>query len=144
MNRLNLYLIIFLTSLLLLTACGTSSPAINIEDAWIRPDPLWENAAGYFTLTNDGGQSDTLLGVSISISASESVHQTVMEGDVHKMLPVEQLEIAPGETVVFQPMSYHVMLMGLESDLDYGQTANMIFSFEKTGQVEVIAELRAE
>jgi hypothetical protein len=130
--------------LILLTACGPSGPQIRIEDAWIRPDPLWENAAGYFTLFNDGNESDILLAVSISISGSESLHQTVMEGDVHKMLPVERLEIAPGKSVAFEPMSYHAMLVELEAGLEYGQTTTMIFEFEQSGEIEIQAEIRAE
>jgi copper(I)-binding protein len=136
--------LIFLLSIFLLSACVPSGPQLTIDDAWIRPDPLWENAAGYFTVFNDGNESDTLLGVSISISASESLHQTVMEGDVHKMLPVERLEIAPGESISFQPMSYHIMLIDLNAGLDYGQTASLIFNFEKSGQIEVQAEIRPE
>lgn len=117
---------------------------MKIEDAWIRPDPLWENAAGYFKISNDGGESDTLLGVSISISASETLHQTVMEGDIHRMLPVERLEISPGESVSFQPLSYHVMIVDLADGLDYGQRATIVFIFEKSGEIEILAEIRAE
>jgi len=137
-------LIALIIPLLFLSACAPSGPSISVEDAWIRPDPLWENAAGYFTVSNDGGESDILQSVSISISAAESLHQTVMEGDVHKMLPVENLEIAAGDSVTFAPLSYHVMIMGLDSGLDYGQTASMIFEFEKSGSIEVQAEIRAE
>ncbi len=126
------------------SACSPSGPSIQIEDAWIRPDPLWENAAGYFKISNNGGASDFLLGVSISISSSESLHQTMMEGGIHKMLPVERLEIAPGESVSFMPLSYHVMIVGLAEGLDYGQTASIIFEFEQSGDIEIQAEIRAE
>ncbi len=129
---------------ILFSACGPRGPSIEIEDAWIRPDPLWENAAGYFKISNVGGASDTLLGVSISISASESMHQTVMDGDIHKMLPVDSLEIAAGESVTFMPMSYHVMIMNLSDGLDYGQKATIVFEFEESGEIEVQAEIRAE
>ena len=144
MKRKFAFPLTLLLSIFLLSACGASGPQLRIEDAWIRPDPLWENAAGYFIVFNDGNESDSLLGVSISISNSESLHQTVMEGDVHKMLPVEQLEIAPGESIRFQPMSYHIMLTALDTGLDYGQTATMIFDFEINGQIEVQAEIRPE
>jgi hypothetical protein len=127
-----------------ISACSPSGPKIVIEDAWIRPDPLWENAAGYFTVTNEGGEGDTLLSISISISSSESMHQTTMEGEIHKMLAVEELEIGPGESVSFMPLSYHVMMMNIDEGLDYGQLAPMIFTFEKSGEIEIQAQIKAE
>jgi hypothetical protein len=140
----NFQIFIFLLSVLLISACGPTGPEIVVDDAWVRPDPLWENAAGYFNVTNTGGESDTLLGISIAISDTERMHQTVMDGEIHKMLPVENLEIAPGETIAFMPLSYHVMMIDLAAGLEYGQSISIAFEFEKSGAIEIQAEIRAE
>ncbi len=46
----------------LLTACA-AKPDIYVEDAWVRPDPMMENAAGYMTIRNGGNADDALIGV---------------------------------------------------------------------------------
>jgi hypothetical protein len=143
-TRKKFQIFIFIISIFLISACGPTGPEIVIDNAWVRPDPLWENAAGYFNVTNFGGESDTLLGVSIAISDTERMHQTVMDGEIHKMLPVENLEIAPGESIAFMPMSYHVMMIDLTAGLEYGQSISIAFEFEKSGTIEIQAEIRAE
>lgn len=73
-----------------------------------------------------------------------SLHETVMDGDVHKMLPVENLEIPAGGQVEFKSLSYHAMIMGLEDGLELGQQVTLIFTFDISGEIEVKAELRQE
>ena len=131
-------------SILFLTACGSSGPEIRVENAWIRPDPLFENGAGYFIVYNDGGEADTLLSIRTDIAKESMMHQTKMEGDVHKMEMVMRLEIPAGGSVEFKPLVYHIMMTDLADGLEYGQTAALIFVFEKSGEIEVQAEIRAE
>lgn len=121
-----------------------TGPNIRIEEAWVRPDPLWENAAGYFLIFNDGDEAETLISVRVEFANMSSLHETVMEGDISKMMPVENLEIPAGGQVEFKTMSKHVMIMGLDEGLEYGQMVRIVLIFEKSGEVEVEAELRAE
>jgi copper(I)-binding protein len=141
-NRRHLFLSILL--LLLISACGSSEPQIIVEDAWVRPDPLMENAAGYLVIRNNGGESDFLVGVQAEFVGNATVHQTIMEGDIHKMEPVPRLEIPAGGVIELKPLSFHMMLMGLQSELEYGQTVQMVLEFEKSGLVDVDAEVRQE
>tara|TARA_B100001971_G_scaffold151530_1_gene140664 strand:+ start:435 stop:866 length:432 start_codon:yes stop_codon:yes gene_type:complete len=127
----------------LLTACA-AKPGISIEDAWVRPDPMMENAAGYMTIRNDGNADDALTGVQAEFAKMASAHETVMSGAMHRMEVVPHLDIPAGETVVFQPLSYHIMLMGLHAPLEYGQTVNLTLEFEKSGQIVAAAEVRRE
>lgn len=127
-----------------LAACKPSAPQIEVTGAWVRPDPLMENGAGYLLITNTGGSPDFLVGVSSDIAKMTSAHQSVMDGDVHKMIAVPNLEIPAGGQVEFKPMSYHVMLMGLSSDLEYGQFVTLTLTFEVSGEIKVQAEVRKE
>ncbi len=127
----------------LLTACA-AKPDIYVEDAWVRPDPMMENAAGYMTIRNGGNADDALIGVQAEFAKMASAHETVMDGDMHRMEAVPRLAIPAGETVVFQTLSYHIMLMGLHAPLEYGQVVNLTLEFEKSGLIAVAAEVRRE
>ncbi len=142
MKKITLVTAVFILFTVLLSACG--SPEIRVENAWVRPDPLMESAAGYLVIYNDGDGADALIGVKAEFVNMASVHQTVMEGAVHKMLPVPSLEIPPGGQVTLQPMSYHLMLMGLVEPVEIGQKVTLTLTFEKTGDVVVEAEVRQE
>ena len=127
----------------LLTACA-AKPDIYVEDAWMRPDPMMENAAGYMTIHNHGNADDALISVQAEFAKMASAHETVMDGATHRMEAVPRLAIPAGETVVFQPLSYHIMLMGLHAPLEYGQVVNLTLEFEKSGLIAVAAEVRRE
>jgi len=136
--------ILLLLLLPLLSACGGGSPEISVVDAWVRPDPLMENAAGYMTILNSGRQSDYLIGVKVDFAGMASAHETQIDGDLHKMVPVKRLEIPAGGQVIFQPLSYHVMIMMLKEELTYGEFVTVILEFEKSGEITAQAEVRKE
>lgn len=129
---------------MLLSACAPAGPDIRVENAWVRPGPLWENAAGYFLISNDGDEADYLIAVRANFAEMSAPHKSVMEGDVLKMLPVEREEIPARGRVEFKPLSYHVMLMGLAEGLELGQEVRLVLVFEISGEIEVLAELRQE
>lgn len=138
-----MYLLV-LAAVVFLAACGASGPSISVEEAWVRPDPLWENAAGYFLITNDGNESDYLIEVRLEFADMSMVHETVMEGDVHKMLHRERVEVPAGGQVEFKPLSFHVMIMGLIEGLELGDDVTLVLVFEDSGEIEVQAELRQD
>lgn len=131
-------------SLTFLTSCGTSGPDIRIENAWIRPDPLWEQAAGYFTVYNDGNELDTLISITTEISKESMMHKTTNEGDFHKMEMLMSLPVPAGDSIEFKPLSYHIMMTELSQGLEYGQIVTLIFDFEISGEIIVEAEIRAQ
>jgi hypothetical protein len=67
-----------------------------------------------------------------------------MEGALHRMEHVPYLEIPTGKTIIFQPLSYHVMLMSLNTPLEIGQTVNLMLEFENAGWISVTAEVQLD
>ena len=41
------------------------------------------------------------------------------------------------ESLVLEPLSYHVMLMGLTRQLKQGEIVKIWFNFEKSGKIEI-------
>ncbi len=56
---------------------------------------------------------------------------------------VEGLDLAIGDTVVLEPGSYHLMLMGVTRSLTEGETVSLVLEFETAGPVAVQAEVRS-
>lgn len=76
----------------------------------LPPFPGRDTAAGYFEITNHGKTVDTLVSVTSPISNAVEIHNHIEEDGVMKMRQVKGVDIGPGETVVFKPGSYHLML----------------------------------
>lgn len=134
---------------LVLVACAAPAiPKVRVEEVWARPAMAMEGmntSAVYFTLVNEGGAPDALVGASVSstVASAAEIHETTMEGGVMKMQPVPRVEVPAGGRVEFKPGGYHVMLIGLKQELKVGDTIQVVLRFEKGGEMTVQAQVRA-
>jgi periplasmic copper chaperone A len=113
--------------------------SIEIVNPWARATPKGATVGGgYMSITNKGTEADRLLGGSSPVAAKLEVHQMSMSNGVMTMRPVPGgLEIKPGQTVVLDPDSFHVMIMGLKQPLTQGEHVEATLDFAKAGKVEV-------
>jgi copper(I)-binding protein len=101
-----------------------------------------QSAAGYFSVTNSGPEPDTLT--AIESTPMGMLHETATDANgVARMGEVEQVEIAPGQTVTLRPRAMHVMFTGLEKPLLVGDTIPATLVFEKAGPVEVVFKVQS-
>lgn len=96
----------------LLTACGDPAPTY-IDQAWVRLSPNKDTpSAGYFVA--HGGDADTQLrGVLTDYAIKVEMHETVSEGGVMKMKPIDSVDIPAKTKVAFAPGGKHLMLWGV-------------------------------
>lgn len=130
-----------------LVGCGVGGgEGISIEDPWVRPALIEHgNGAGFMVIRNGGPDDDALLSVRASIAGMVEIHQTMrQEDEVMSMQPVERIEIPAGSRVALEPGGYHVMFMNVEPTLEPGQRVLLTLVFEKAGEIQVEAEVRAE
>ena len=93
-------------------ASHSSETGIDVSAAFIRPPlPGRDVAAAYFDLSNTGN-SDRLISAASSISDAVEIHTHTMEDGVMKMRRVDGVDLPAGETVSFEPGSYHLMMFG--------------------------------
>lgn len=111
---------------------------LSIGHPWSRATPKGAEVGGaYFTVTNMGGEPDTLLSATSEASDRIEFHQMLMSGDVMKMGPVSRaLEIAPGQTIAFEPGGLHLMLFGLKAPLTAGGSLEVELRFAKAGSAK--------
>jgi copper(I)-binding protein len=121
-------------AILFIPVCLSNAGAddsIIIRDAWmLEAPPNARVIAAYMTIENRTSQSMTLIGVSSERFKRIEVHQTVMHGDVMRMVPQEELEIPARGMVSLKPGSYHLMLIGPESVPKEGDVINLKLQFD--------------
>lgn len=149
LKRIGFLLLIAAMLAMGLTACsnaGSQGPAVSVEDAWVRASPMAEgNSAAYLIIKNTGSEADALVGVSAGISDAVELHEVIMEGDVMKMRPIsgQRIDIPARGQAELKPGGLHIMLIGLNQALAPGADVDLTLHFEKSGDMQVKAPVRA-
>lgn len=94
--------------------------------------------AAYFTLTNTGDETRQLIGVRADDYVTARIHKTEEKDGVSSMIPVDLIEIAPGQSLVFEQGALHVMLMRPEAVLKEGAKVDLSLVFAD-GEILFIA-----
>jgi copper(I)-binding protein len=96
----------------LMAGNATAAGKLVIERAWIRAAPPGAMMlAGYASLRNAGDSPLTVTGAGSADFGDISLHRSVEENGVERMLPLGHIVIAPGASVEFAPGGRHFMLM---------------------------------
>lgn len=113
-----------------------------LKDAWVRLNITGRPAAGYVTITNEGGEADRLLSVSTPMAVSAELHGHEMSGGQMQMMMLEAIDLPAGETVTLETGGLHIMLMGLATSGESGELIPLTFTFERAGQVSTAATVK--
>jgi periplasmic copper chaperone A len=113
--------------------------SIEVANPWARATPKGASIGGaYMTITNKGPEADRLTSISSPVAGKLEVHQMSMDKGVMSMRPVAGgLEIKPGQTVVLNPESFHLMLIGLKQPLVQGERVKATLDFAKAGKLDL-------
>lgn len=94
--------------------------------------------AAYFTLTNTGSTSRRLIGVQADGYAMAHLHRSEDSNGVATMSAVHQIDLEPGQSVVFAPGGLHVMMMHPSAPLAVGGRVEVTLHFDD-GETLLIA-----
>ena len=115
--------------------------AIRVSEAWVAPGP--GNAALYLTIDNDGGV-DRLTAIDGKDYGAVTLHQSSSEGGVMRMRALPGgIAVAPHGQTRLAPMGFHGMIAKPARPLRAGDSAMLTLRFERQGEVEVTAPVRA-
>ena len=118
------------------------TPALTVLDAWTRQVPGSDVAAAYLTLRNATTRPVTIVSIESPLAEHAMIHETKTVGGQSQMRPHEQLVIAPGQTVKFEPGGLHVMLMGLTQTVAVGKSFPLVLLLADGTKVQVAAVVR--
>ena len=113
---------------------------VKVENAIVplAPPSAMVHAA-YLSLMNDGNTARQLLGVTAGGYAMAHIHRSEIVDDVVTMTSVDLVEVAPGQTVVFEQGGLHIMLMKPAAQLSEGDTVRLTLKFADGTMEEVDA-----
>lgn len=113
--------------------------SLMIDHPWARPTiGSSKNSAAYMRLSNSGDTADTLLSVKSNAAEHVALHESRMDGEIMRMVPVKDgIEVPPHGAVELKPLGLHVMLVGLRKSLEEGEKFPMTLVFAKQGDVSV-------
>lgn len=138
MLKKTLLLAVLLGASLLANAHDYRVGALQIVHPWSREmPPVAPTAAAYFVVHNLGADADRLLAVQTPVAAKAELHEHLHVDGLMKMQQVPSVEIPPGAAVQFAPMAYHVMLFGLQRQLQAGEHFPLTLRFDKAGEIQV-------
>ena len=107
-------------ALLCAVACFCGAVATQAEemlhwkDVWVRSmPPGTQVTAAYGELMNHGDQTVTISAITADLGSEAQMHDVVAERDQRRMVQMETADIAPGDSLVFEPGGQHIMLLGV-------------------------------
>jgi copper(I)-binding protein len=112
---------------------------LAIGHPWTRETPNGAKVAGgYLSVTNNGKESDRLVGGTLEASERLEIHEMKMDGDVMRMRPLNDgIDIKPGETIKLAPGGVHLMFLDLKRPLKKDELVKGQLQFQKAGKVDV-------
>jgi hypothetical protein len=90
---------------------------------------------------NDG--TVTLTGVSGLFSDRIEIHQHMMSDGMMKMRKVEELAIKGRETVILQPMGYHLMIFDVKKPLIPDEKVSLTLHFKQQKDLVITVPVRS-
>lgn len=116
---------------ILILAAPALAEDLSIRNAMVPLAPPGAMAhAAFMTLSNEGEAPVQLIGVSAEGYAMAHIHRTeVKADDVVTMSPVDVVEIAPGQSLVFEHGGLHIMLMRPEAPRSEGDMVRLTLEF---------------
>ncbi len=119
----------------LATVALADEAGVKATDAWARATTASAKTGGVFLTLSADDVTDRLVSASSPAAKIVELHETVNDGGVMRMRPVERLVVEDGQKVVLKPGGLHIMLMGLTRPLNRGETFPITLTFEKSPPV---------
>jgi periplasmic copper chaperone A len=139
--RLRPALLTSLAALMLLNACADPAP-LYVDQAWIGLSPQAGNpSSGYFTV-HGGPEAVTLRDVTADGAQRIEMHESMMQGGMMQMKPLDAVEVPAKTTVAFAPGGKHLMIWGINPAVVSAGKMQMTLLFSNGDRILVDAEIR--
>lgn len=104
---------LLLVPLLIIAACSEPQgpPVVASSIVVTAPAPDMTMAAAYLEIANRSGEAIRITRVTSPQYSSVEMHETTIDDGIARMRKIAALDIADGETVIFERGGKHLMLM---------------------------------
>ena len=112
--------------------------SIHVENARLVLPPGGKGSGAiYFTLVNKEKKADRLMEAQVSGARHTMLHETVVSGDVAKMVHADHWSLPEKGRLELKPGGRHIMAMGLSSKIKPGALVDVVLRFERLGKVRI-------
>ncbi|HEY9234155.1 MULTISPECIES: copper chaperone PCu(A)C [Phenylobacterium] len=141
----------FITAAAITLAMAASAQAatyrlgtLEVANPWSRPAAAGGNGAGFMVVTNRGDKPDVLKAVETPAARKAEIHLSSMTGGVMRMQRQDAgVTIPAGKSVTMAPGGYHLMLLGLTSQLKSGDKVPATLVFQSGARLKVEFQVAA-
>ncbi len=121
----------------------TAADAVSVTDPYVRAVPPGQpNSAAFMQLTNQSDADHTLVAAESTVAQAVELHTHVMEEGMMKMRRIEKIDLPAGQEVALQPGGLHIMLIGLNQELQPDAQVALTLVFEDGSKSEIQAPVR--
>lgn len=110
---------------------------VQVSEAWTRPGAKDGTTAVYMELKNTNPHAVVIQSASSPVAETVQLHETKDEEGVTKMREQASWTLEPGQTLVLRPGSFHIMLIGLHSDVTTKDTLALTLTTDKGETLEL-------
>lgn len=138
-------ILLVVSALLTLSGAGCSRrPGLAVENPWIRAAPPTTAAfAAYMTLRSTATSERVLVAARSPSFGAVTLHRTVVNGGMARMVEAKAVPIPPGGVVHFAPGGYHLMLAQPAAPVGVGEQFRVTLRFADGTEIPVDFEVRA-
>lgn len=86
-----------------------------------------KSAAVYLTMINNSKSDLEIISLNTEVAKKTEIHEIIEEGDITKMRKIDKPTVKKGETIFFQPGGKHIMLFGLNKELNDKEKFSIFF-----------------
>lgn len=117
--------------------------AVVVSHIWTHVNtPAAHANAVYLTVANNGTEADRLIAVEGDFFESAELQAPVVgEDGALRTTSLSSVEIAPGQSLTFQPGGVQIILVGLQESFFEGDHFHLSLVFEQAGSLEVEVEV---
>jgi copper(I)-binding protein len=126
-----------------LLAAENAADSVFVMDPYVRAVPPGQpNSAAFMKLQNSSANDHAIVSAESPASEIVELHTHIEEGGMMKMRQIEKIDIpAQGETVL-KPGGLHVMLIGLNDELEEGDDVSLTLVFADGSRKQIQAPVR--
>ena len=105
------------------------------ENAWVRSmPPGTEVAAAYGRVTNQSDKTVVITAISSSMGKAAQIHDVIADGDQRRMVQLDAVNLAAGESTEFKPGGQHIMLLGVTAPPPEGSQVELCLLTANSGE----------
>lgn len=117
---------------------------VTVNDPYIRAMPPGQKVTGMFlTIDNPTATAHELVKANSDVSETVELHEHKHVDGMMKMAQVPSIRIPANGSAVLEPGGYHIMLIGLQRDLQMGEKVDVSLTYDDGSSTTVQAEVRA-